>query len=544
LPVSMQPIRKFQELRYLLLAGTLMSAIAIPQWGMASETARDGRIIVAQQNQDPKEKEKNKGKQAPKGAQPGTGQPGGAGQPKQQGTTNQPSPGGQPKSGRQIGNQGPTNQGTTSQPSPGGQPSGRQIGTQGPTNQGTTSQPAPGGQPSGRQIGNQGLTNQGTTSQPSQGAQPKRTGQPSGPEGAPGQQKQLTKQGPANQQFQKGGDPGAQPGRTVQPGAVQQKQFSKQSPGQPGQNQKFGNIEQLRSQRHTSTDPSGRTVIQEGNRMIVQDKGRTFIRSDENERFRRFGGGKVEQRGNETYNIVSRGGYEIINVTDRNGQLIRRIRRGPDRREVVLIDNSRRGPGFGTGVAVGIAAVAGAALVLNLAPPVINIPRDRYIVEMDTAPPDLLYDTLEAPPLMDIERPYSLDEIRYNVELRDRMRRIDINTITFDTGSWEVSPEQFDSLAGMAKAIQRVLSRRPNEVFLIEGHTDAVGQDLDNLTLSDRRAETVAVILTETFQIPPENLVTQGYGEQYLKVQTQDASRLNRRVAVRRIGPLLAGLRE
>jgi outer membrane protein OmpA-like peptidoglycan-associated protein len=96
----------------------------------------------------------------------------------------------------------------------------------------------------------------------------------------------------------------------------------------------------------------------------------------------------------------------------------------------------------------------------------------------------------------------------------------------------------------MAKAIQRVLSRRPNEVFLIEGHTDAVGQDLDNLTLSDRRAESVAVILTETFQIPPENLVTQGYGEQYLKVQTQDASRLNRRVAVRRIGPLLAGLRE
>jgi len=160
---------------------------------------------------------------------------------------------------------------------------------------------------------------------------------------------------------------------------------------------------------------------------------------------------------------------------------------------------------------------------------------------MDTAPPDLLYETLEAPPLMDIERPYTLDEIRYNVELRDRMRRIDINTITFDTGSWQIAPDQYDRLAAIAQAMGRVLSRKPDEVFLIEGHTDAVGQDLDNLTLSDRRAETVAVILSDTFQIPPENLVTQGYGEQYLKVQTQDANRLNRRVAVRRVGPLLMG---
>src|SRR5262249_59735775 len=119
-----------------------------------------------------------------------------------------------------------------------------------------------------------------------------------------------------------------------------------------------------------------------------------------------------------------------------------------------------------------------------------------------------------------------------------------INTITFDSGAWEVSPDQYDRLGAIAEAMQRVLQRRPNEVFMIEGHTDAVGNDTDNLTLSDRRAESVPVILTENFQIPPENLVTQGYGEQYLKVQTQDANRLNRRVAVRRIGPLLTGMRD
>jgi outer membrane protein OmpA-like peptidoglycan-associated protein len=76
-------------------------------------------------------------------------------------------------------------------------------------------------------------------------------------------------------------------------------------------------------------------------------------------------------------------------------------------------------------------------------------------------------------------------------------------------------------------------------VFLIEGHTDATGNDDDNLSLSDRRAESVSVILTDQFQIPPENLTTQGYGEQQLKVQSAGPERANRRVTMRRITPLL-----
>ena len=52
-------------------------------------------------------------------------------------------------------------------------------------------------------------------------------------------------------------------------------------------------------------------------------------------------------------------------------------------------------------------------------------------------------------------------------------------------------------------------------------------------------AETVATILTERFGIAAENLTTQGYGEQYLKIDTQEAERENRRVTVRNITPLL-----
>jgi OmpA family protein len=88
--------------------------------------------------------------------------------------------------------------------------------------------------------------------------------------------------------------------------------------------------------------------------------------------------------------------------------------------------------------------------------------------------------------------------------------------------------------------MMRVVHRNPNEVFLIEGYTDAVGSNEDNLSLSDRRAESVAEVLSQQFQVPFENLTTQGYGEDYLKVPTNGPERLNRRVAVRRITPLLA----
>jgi OmpA-OmpF porin, OOP family len=298
------------------------------------------------------------------------------------------------------------------------------------------------------------------------------------------------------------------------------------------------NVDALRGMRQERRGPGGSvTIVEPGGRTIVRDRGgQVFIRSNEALRFSRFGQPQVTRRGAETFNVVRRpDGYEIITVTDANGNLLRRIRRGPDRREVILIDNRRRF-GFGAG-----AAVVGTGLFLGLAAPAIMMPRERYIVDVSDAPPTLLYETLAAPPVMAMERPYTLDEIRYNAPLRDRMPRIDINTVTFATGSWEVTPDQYPALEAIAQAILAVIANNPNEVFMIEGHTDLVGNPDDNLSLSDRRAESVAVILTETYMVPPENLVTQGYGQQFPKVPTQEALRENRRVAVRRITPILTG---
>ena len=150
------------------------------------------------------------------------------------------------------------------------------------------------------------------------------------------------------------------------------------------------------------------------------------------------------------------------------------------------------------------------------------------------------YDFLEEPPVERVERIYSVDEVKYSARIRDKVRRIDMDTLTFDTGSANIPRDQVDDLGGVADAISKVLDRNPGETFLIEGHTDAVGSDESNLILSDERAETVANALSAVYGIPPENLVTQGYGERYLKVRTQGPERLNRRVTIRRITPLIS----
>ena len=289
-------------------------------------------------------------------------------------------------------------------------------------------------------------------------------------------------------------------------------------------------MDDFRAERH-ETDQGGRKVFTEPGRVIVVDpSGQSFIRHNEVDRFR-YGARDIQTQrvGNDTRTVVIRpDGSEIITLNGPDGQLLRRSRRYQGQ-EVVIIDNSYRDP----------RAVGG--FYVDLPPPVIRIPQDRYIVEAEGAPPELIYDTMLAPPVDRIERRYSLDEIRYSPSVRQLMPSIDLDSINFELGSWEIPPDQAAKLQVIADGLNRAISRNPREVFLIEGHTDATGNDVDNLSLSDRRAQSAAELLTQQFQVPAENLTSQGYGSQYLKEQTSGPSRINRRVTVRRITPLLNG---
>ncbi|MFZ2068300.1 MAG: OmpA family protein, partial [Xanthobacteraceae bacterium] len=285
-------------------------------------------------------------------------------------------------------------------------------------------------------------------------------------------------------------------------------------------------INAVRTERHEE-HVGNQLIIHEPDRTIVQEGGRTFIRHSEVDRFAVGARNvRVEHRGNQTVSVVVRpDGVQIIDFTDSDGRLMRRVRRNPDGREVVIIDN-------------GFAGAQMASVFLDITPPVIRIPREHYIVDADRADEAAIYGVLIAPPVERIDRRYTLDQVRYNEPLRAFMPRLDLE-VNFDTGSWQLTPDQVDRLSAIAQALNRAIQRNPREVFLVEGYTDAVGSDIDNLSLSDRRAESVAVALTEQFQVPAENLATQGYGKQFLKVPTGGAERANRRVAVRRITPLI-----
>lgn len=138
-----------------------------------------------------------------------------------------------------------------------------------------------------------------------------------------------------------------------------------------------------------------------------------------------------------------------------------------------------------------------------------------------------------------VDRAFTLSQVRNIAEVRALVPPIAIDSITFDTGSAAINPDQARQLSALGGAIRDAIARNPREMFLIEGHTDTVGSDAANLALSDRRAESVALALTEYFRVPPENMVVQGYGESFLLVRQEGDVRENRRAAVRRITELL-----
>jgi outer membrane protein OmpA-like peptidoglycan-associated protein len=311
----------------------------------------------------------------------------------------------------------------------------------------------------------------------------------------------------------------------------------KHGPAGPGiALKRFDDVKRFRLERIEAGGK--RKVIEEpGKLFIIKESNRVIVRHDETERFLRRPGAKLSRRQDGTVETVYvRGDVRIVTVVDAHGRLLRRYRRDRDGRERNLIDNRR----FYRGVAIGVGIGALAIVALDLPPPRVTIPHEQYIVDYDEASDDDLYEALDAPPIEVLDRAYSLEEIRDNYELRARVRSIDINTINFEFGAWEVPPDQYGRLERIARAILRLLERNAEAVVMIAGHTDAVGSEEDNASLSQRRAAAVAEVLTDEFDVPPENLVTQGYGEQYLKIDTQGPEPRNRRVKILNITALMA----
>ncbi|MBA5804068.1 OmpA family protein [Rhizobium changzhiense] len=269
-------------------------------------------------------------------------------------------------------------------------------------------------------------------------------------------------------------------------------------------------------------------------RVIIQYDNRTIVRGDDDRRFLRDGERpSYEELSGDRYRetITRPEGYRIVTIRNRYGDIIQRSRVDARGREDVLYysqdlyDDPDRDYFEDPGA--------------DLPPMRLRVPLSDYIIDTRSDPNRDYYEFLSEPPVEPVERVYSLDEVKYSARIRDKVRRIDLDTITFATGSADIPMTQARTLRKVADAISEVLKKDPSETFLIEGHTDAVGSDQSNLLLSDQRAESVANVLSDVYGIAPENLATQGYGEQYLKVNTSAPEQENRRVTIRRVTALV-----
>lgn len=101
--------------------------------------------------------------------------------------------------------------------------------------------------------------------------------------------------------------------------------------------------------------------------------------------------------------------------------------------------------------------------------------------------------------------------------------------VTFATDSSDLSPAFFDVLNSVGK----VLGEFEQTVVEVAGHTDSTGSDAYNLSLSERRAQSVTRYLTSQGVIP-QRIISVGMGEKYPVADNSNASgrQANRRVEI------------
>jgi OOP family OmpA-OmpF porin len=127
-----------------------------------------------------------------------------------------------------------------------------------------------------------------------------------------------------------------------------------------------------------------------------------------------------------------------------------------------------------------------------------------------------------------VERMFSNDEARVFRQGNTIIMRL--VGLTFDSGSAQLKPANFDLLAKVEKAIDVF----PRSELIIEGHTDSHGGDDFNQKLSQDRAESVQQYMINAMRIPSYRLIATGYGETRPVASNETASgrEKNRRIDI------------
>lgn len=268
-----------------------------------------------------------------------------------------------------------------------------------------------------------------------------------------------------------------------------------------------------------------RVVARSDERVIVQrDDGGYEVWRDDDVILREEGADRRIERysdGSTRTRWTRADGTQIVTIRDATGRVLWRERILRDGTVIELVNDMR-----------------------DLEPVDVTVlpqPRRRELLLTDRTDPDLALALLRdaEADAREQNRFFTLRQIREVQEVRELLPILSPQPITFDTNRASVRATEAAKLSQVGRIMARLIADNPREVFLVEGYTDATGSAAYNLALSDRRAESVALALIEFFGIPPENLIVQGYGERHLRIATAGPEELNRRVAVRRITPLM-----
>jgi len=137
----------------------------------------------------------------------------------------------------------------------------------------------------------------------------------------------------------------------------------------------------------------------------------------------------------------------------------------------------------------------------------------------------------------DAPRRYSSSNIVEHFTIRTRgltRPKLDLD-IQFQFGSDALTEEARKDLDELGKALEHPAMQ--NRRFELAGHTDDVGSESYNLTLSKKRAESARSYLMRHYQIAPETLRPAGYGEEKPTMEgtSDEARRRNRRVVIEQL---------
>lgn len=107
-----------------------------------------------------------------------------------------------------------------------------------------------------------------------------------------------------------------------------------------------------------------------------------------------------------------------------------------------------------------------------------------------------------------ISSPYVLDIALRRIENESKEEVTVLNNIFFETASYVLLPQSFIEIDYLVS----LLKKYPNKKIKIIGHTDNIGADTENFSLSEQRAKAVVDALIEK-KVSPSRLYFEGRGE-------------------------------